>query len=242
MRGYLFASKIILAIAFVVWVTVPISTQAQTSRIVARKAYKAYNKKEYARSLDLYKQSLRFSKPDPRSNFGKANSLLRLGKDKEALELLTSMLDSTATQQTAREIADIAHNIGNIHMAHKDYAQAIDAYKQSLKAFPGDPETIYNLALALKLQQKTPPQGGGGGGSSQNSQDNKQSNSPQKEDKDQRDSSAEKTKNDDNHGKIDKEQAEKILDSFRKKEEETRKKVEKKKGENENKNQKTKNW
>lgn len=219
---------------------------AQTSRIAARKAEKVYHKKEYNNALNLYTQAVKeYKSPDLRARFGQANALFKMNQPEKALELYSSMLEDKNTTYSPQEIADIAHNIGNIYMTQKDYPQAIQHYKRSLKANPGNEQTIYNLALAIKLQKKDPLQGGGGGGGSgaSNSDQSQNSDQPQpKKDEDQRDASAEKTQKDDNHGEIGKEQAEKILDAFRKKEEKTRKKVEKRKEKNDNKNRKTKNW
>ena len=53
--------------------------------------------------------------------------------------------------------ADAHHNVGNIAMKEKQYAPAVDAFKNALRNNPNDDETRYNLALAQKLlkeQQK----------------------------------------------------------------------------------------
>ena len=55
------------------------------------------------------------------------------------------------------KLAQIHHNMGVVHHAAKDYAGAVEAYKQSLRENPNDHETRYNLALAmrrLKQQQQ----------------------------------------------------------------------------------------
>ncbi len=46
------------------------------------------------------------------------------------------------------------HNLGNVFMKNKEYAKAVEAYKQALRANPNDDETRYNLALAKKMQEK----------------------------------------------------------------------------------------
>ena len=54
------------------------------------------------------------------------------------------------------------HNIGNCYLQKKDYQQAVDAYKKSLKYNYKDEETRYNLAFALKNLPKQNKKGGGG--------------------------------------------------------------------------------
>jgi len=46
------------------------------------------------------------------------------------------------------------HNLGNVFMKNKEYAKAVEAYKQALRANPDDDETRYNLALAKKKQEE----------------------------------------------------------------------------------------
>ena len=46
------------------------------------------------------------------------------------------------------------HNLGNVFMKNEDYAQAVEAYKEALRANPNDDETRYNLALAKKKQEE----------------------------------------------------------------------------------------
>lgn len=71
------------------------------------------------------------------------------------------------------------HNIGNCYLQKKDFQQAVDAYKKSLKFNPKDEETRYNLAYALKHLQK---KGGGGGGQQEEQQkDQKKNQSPKNE-------------------------------------------------------------
>lgn len=64
------------------------------------------------------------------------------------------------------------HNIGNCYLQKKDYKQAADAYKKALRFDPGDEESRYNLAYALKHMPKE-KQGGGGGSNQQQKQDKK---------------------------------------------------------------------
>ncbi|MDH3796849.1 MAG: tetratricopeptide repeat protein, partial [Flavobacteriaceae bacterium] len=46
------------------------------------------------------------------------------------------------------------HNMGNVFMKKKEYAKAVEAYKNALRNNPGDEETRYNLALAKKMLEE----------------------------------------------------------------------------------------
>lgn len=67
------------------------------------------------------------------------------------------------------------HNIGNVFMQNKDYANAVEAYKNALRNDPTDEETRYNLALAKEMLKKQ-----------QNQQQNDDNNEDQQKDKDQK--------------------------------------------------------
>lgn len=53
------------------------------------------------------------------------------------------------------------HNLGNLMMAEKQYAKAVEAYKNALRNNPNDEETRYNLALAKQKREKQKNEGGG---------------------------------------------------------------------------------
>lgn len=67
------------------------------------------------------------------------------------------------------------HNMGNVFMKNKEYAKAVEAYKEALRNDPLDEETRYNLALAKELLKKDK--------NNQNKDDNKE-NQDQEEKKD----------------------------------------------------------
>ena len=89
---------------------------------------------------------------DALSNLG--NSLLFQQKAKDAMDnyqIAEKYLNEPA------KLSQLHHNMGVIHQAGKDYAAAVEAYKQALRENPNDHETRYNLALAmhqLKNQQQ----------------------------------------------------------------------------------------
>ncbi|WP_297791821.1 tetratricopeptide repeat protein [uncultured Eudoraea sp.] len=79
------------------------------------------------------------------------------------------------------------HNMGNVFMKNKEYAKAVEAYKEALRNDPTDEETRYNLALAKELLKKDK--------NNQNKDDNK----------DKQDQEENKDKNQDKQDQGDKE-------------------------------------
>ena len=103
-----------------------------------------------------------------------------LEKDANGVDALYNLGNSLLFQQKAKDAMDnyqiaekhlnepaklsqLHHNMGVIHQAGKDYAAAVEAYKQALRENPNDHETRYNLALAMhqlknQLQQQNEQQ------------------------------------------------------------------------------------
>lgn len=82
------------------------------------------------------------------------NSLLLQNKAKDAMDQYQIV---EKRENNPERLAQVHHNKGVIHHGSKDYAAAVEAYKESLRKNPHDHETRYNLALAmhhLKQQQQ----------------------------------------------------------------------------------------
>ena len=78
------------------------------------------------------------------------------------------------------------HNMGNVFMKGKEYAKAVDAYKNSLRNNSKDDETRYNLALAQKLLKNQAD-------NKEKDKDNKEKNKDNKDkDKDNKDKNKDK--------------------------------------------------
>jgi tetratricopeptide (TPR) repeat protein len=96
----------------------------------------------------------------PQSSTMKPDSLAGLIFD-QAAQNFAVVANSISDKDTLHQAW---HNIGNCYLQKKEYQQAVDAYKKSLRYDPKDEETRYNLAYALK---NLPKQKGGGGQSKQ---------------------------------------------------------------------------
>ena len=98
---------------------------------------------------------------------------------------------AAALEKEKSRLAMVYHNVGVIMQNHQQYADAIEAYKQSLRNNPHDNETRYNLALCQQLL-KNQPQQNKNQNQNQNKDQNKDKNKDQDKDKDKND----KDKND----------------------------------------------
>ena len=135
-------------------------------------------------------------------------------------------------QQIARiekdksKLAQTFHNIGVVFHAQKDYAKAIEAYKESLRNNPKDDETRYNLALAQKMlkdqQNQNQNQNQDQNQQEQQEKQDKQQQQDQQQNQDQQPPQPEKNEN-----QMSKENAEQLLNSVMQDEREVQDKVKK---------------
>jgi Ca-activated chloride channel homolog len=152
-----------------------------------------YGNKDYysgktIQATDYYRMALKENANNQKAHFNLGNSLYKNGMQiksskenfvqagkKVTPDSLANLVFEEAAQnfaQVANSISDkdtlhrTWHNIGNCYLQKKEYQQAVNAYKKSLKYNSKDEETRYNLAYALKNLPKDKK--GGGGGQSQN--------------------------------------------------------------------------
>lgn len=185
---------------------------------------KAYKSGDIIESSLKYRAALKANPNNQKANFNLGNSLyknaydIKTGKVKVPLQakMTPDSLSKLIFDEAAQNFATVAnnisnkdtlhqawHNIGNCYLQKKEYQQAVDAYKKSLKYNPKDEETRYNLAYALKNLPKDKKGGGG-----QNQQQNKK-----EEDKKDKDKNAQPKPNE-----ISKDQAEQLLKALMNKE------------------------
>ena len=138
----------------IVWIALASSASGQNPNALIRSGNEAYIKGSFDDAEVAYSEALRADGALAKARFNLGDALFR----QERLD------DALAEFQTAAEISDDPdlraksyHNIGNIHAATQQWDQAVEAYKQSLRANPTDGETRHNLAYAqqqLKQQQQ----------------------------------------------------------------------------------------
>lgn len=196
----------------------PLGLAAQgTSRLLLKKGNKAIERKEYAHAESLFRKALMQDSTEVAARYGLGNALYEQGKYKDALEVYGNIAPESIESQ--EEASQLFHNIGNAQLKLKQYAPAVESFKQSLRLNPMDDETRYNLALALKqLPKDQPPTPQNNALQPNNSPNNEQQNQQKEQEK-----SDDAPKNGE---KIDPETAKKILDSYKHDEENTRRKYE----------------
>ena len=107
-------------------------------RGLIRKGNRLYKDSVYVDAEVNYRKALEVNPQSTVSMFNLGNTLLQQNKVQEAMEQYVAA-------------SRVENNMGVIFQSQKDYAKAVEAYKESLRNNPKDDETRYNLALAQKM-------------------------------------------------------------------------------------------
>lgn len=191
-----------------------------------RKGNKHYSDSIYDKAAVNYLKTIELDTAyNAIANYNLGNALLFQNKAEDALKHYGN---AAAKEKDKSKLAEIYHNSGVIYQAAKDYAKAVDAYKQSLRNNPHDHTTRYNLALAmeqLKKQQQEQQQ------QQQNNEEQQkqeeQQEQQQQEQQEQQKEEQQRQQQQQQEQEMSKENAEQLLESAMQDEKEVQEKVKK---------------
>ncbi|MBP5172607.1 MAG: tetratricopeptide repeat protein [Bacteroidales bacterium] len=214
----------------------PLSAQADKREV--RRGNRKFDKKNYKEAELDYRRAL---VKDSTSFAGVYDLASVLYKQKD-FEGAASVISKTADAAAESAYADrYYYNSGDISLQKKDYAAAVEAFKQSLLRNPGDLEAKENYIYAKKMLENQQNQ-------DQQNQDNKDQNKQDQDDQQQnqqpKDQPEQQQEQPDQpqEQKISPQQAQQMLQAIQAKEKETQDKVEKAKALQAKTRQKEKNW
>ena len=188
-----------------------------------RKGNRYFKDSVYVDAEVNYRKALEVNPKSTIAMFNLGNTLLWQNKLQEAMDQYVS---AAHIEKDKGRKAQIFHNIGIIFHSQKEYAKAIEAYKESLRNNPKDDETRYNLALAQKMlkdqQQNQQNQ-------NQQNQDQQQQQEQQKQEQQQDQQKDQQQPKDQNQkdNQMSKENAEQLLNSVMQDEKNVQDKVKK---------------
>lgn len=156
----------------------PHIASAQNDRQHIRTGNRLYRQQDYVRAEKQYRKAQESNSQNPQAAYNLGCALLMQQKDSAAVEQFQL---AARMEKSPHRRSMIFHNIGVTLQGHKLYAQAIEAYKESLRLNPSDNETRYNLALCQRLLKKQKQNGGGG--NNKNKQDDKNKKQKQQQQK-----------------------------------------------------------
>lgn len=213
-------------IGMVLLLLAAVSVSAQKSdRDYIRKGNRLFKDSVYVDAEVNYRKALEANPKSTISMFNLGNTLAQQNKLKEAME---QYVGATNIEKDKSNLAQIYHNMGVIFQSQKDYAKAVEAYKQSLRNNPKDDETRYNLALAQKLlKDQQQNQQNQDQNQEQNKQDQQQDSKDQNKDQQQNKEQQQPPKPQKNENEMSKENAEQLLNSVMQDEKDVQDKVKK---------------
>ena len=141
-------------VAAVVFAFMSISVVAQSpTKVQTHKGNVSFGRRLDSLAVIHYQKAIAMDSTNFKAHYNLGNTYLRQGKAQDALR----EYEKSAQCSPSRLVTSgIYHNIGVINQAVKDYDKAIEAYKKSLRAYPLDDRTRYNLALCQHQRKKNP--------------------------------------------------------------------------------------
>lgn len=236
----------------------PVAMSAQIDRKEVRSGNRQFRRENYKEAEISYRKAMVKDSLSFAANYNLANVLYRGEHYDEAGKIMETVKEAAPASEHG---ADYFFNAGDIALARKDYAAAVDAFKQSLLLNPGDLQAKENYIYAKKILEDQQQNGGGGGQDNQENQQNQQNQDDRQQNQDQQDNQNQDQQNNQDQNqqdnqdgqnrdgqnqpqpvKISPQQAQQMLKAMQAKEKETQDKVNKEKAEALKSRQKEKNW
>jgi len=218
-------NKYIIFILTLIFAT-GISAQ-KAERDFIRKGNRAFNDSTFVEAEVNYRKALEVNPKSAVSMYNLGNTLSQQQKFKDAMEQYMAAAD---IEKDKGKLAQIYHNAGVIFQASQDYAQAIEAYKKSLRNNPKDDETRYNLALAQKLlkdQEQNQDNQDKNQENQENQEDQQKQEQNQEKNQDQEQKQEQNQESEPKENEMSKENAEQMLNSVMQDEKDIQEKVKK---------------
>lgn len=162
---------------------------AQQWRVEFREGNKLYEAGKYQEAYDHFISAQQQAPENIDLSKEISRAAYRKGEYKEAEQNFYNQLQDA---QTPEDKAALYHNMGNCNMQDKNYAEAVENYKNALRLNPQASETRYNLAEAkrrLQQQEKQDQQ------KQQEEQQNQDQQEQQKDDQQNQDQQAQQKQN-----------------------------------------------
>lgn len=200
----------------------PLAAFAQSlDKTYMHKGNRTYVQKKFADAEVLYRKALEQNPQNLRARYNLGNALLYQQKPKDAMKEYEKV---APLEKNPRVKAAVYHNMGVILQSQKQFAQAIECYKESLRNNGNDDETRYNLALC-QYQLKNNK-------NKQNQNQNKKQKNKNDKDKNKNKDNKEKQKQpqqkqQQQKNQMSKENADQLLKAAQMKEDKTQQKVRK---------------
>jgi len=120
---------------------------AQSIHTPLRKGDWAYDRSRYKEAERQYRIAADRDMGHPQAVYNLGNALFQQGNWEIAEQRYTQV---AAKNLPPEQRADVMHNLGDTFLKQRKYKNAVQAYEESLRQRPGDPDTKQNLQMAKK--------------------------------------------------------------------------------------------
>lgn len=221
----LFSNKKLTVTLLLSLLTVGASAQ-KAERDYIRKGNRQFADSTFVDAEVNYRKALDVNPKSTISMYNLGNTLLAQNKVQEAMEQYVA---ASKLEKDKGNLAQIYHNMGVIFHGQKDFAKAVEAYKESLRNNPNDDETRYNLALAQKQlnEQQQQQQNQDQQQQEQKEQEQKEQEQQEQQQQQQEQQQQQQNQQQQNKEEMSKENAEQLLRSVMQDEKDTQEKLKK---------------
>lgn len=211
---------------------------AQADRHEVRRGNRLFGKENWKEAELSYRKALVKDSLSVAGRYNLASALYRQENYEGAREVMQSFEGQDMS-------SDQSYNAGDIALQLKDYAGAVEAFRNSLLLNPGDLDAKENYIYAKKMLENQQQQQQGGGQDRQDDEESQDKNDdggqqPQNRPQDQPDQDS--GDSGDNGSAISPQQAQQMLNAVQASEQKTRDKVDREKAAKLKSRQKEKNW
>lgn len=233
-------AKKIFAVLF--FLSLALAAAGQADKRDVRAGNRKFRKGEFKEAEIDYRKAVLKDSTSMKAQYNLASSLYRQEDYEGAGKALSAIAPEGAP-------ASCHFNSGDVALKRKDYAAAVQAFRNALLLDPDDLDAKENYIYAKKMLQNQQEQQNGGGGQDENQDRNQdQDKNQDRQDQNQQENQDKQDNGDGQQGQqqpqagISPQQAQQMLKAVQAKEDETRSKVEKEKAALLQSRQKEKNW
>lgn len=233
-------AKKIFAVLF--FLSLALAAAGQADKRDVRAGNRKFRKGEFKEAEIDYRKAVLKDSASMKAQYNLASSLYRQEDYEGAGKALSAIAPEGAP-------ASCHFNSGDVALKRKDYAAAVQAFRNALLLDPDDLDAKENYIYAKKMLQNQQEQQNGGGGQDENQDRNQdQDKNQDRQDQNQQGNQDKQDNGDGQQGQqqpqagISPQQAQQMLKAVQAKEDETRSKVEKEKAALLQSRQKEKNW
>lgn len=233
-------AKKVFAVLF--FLSLALAAAGQADKRDVRAGNRKFRKGEFKEAEIDYRKAVLKDSASMKAQYNLASSLYRQEDYEGAGKALSAIAPEGAP-------ASCHFNSGDVALKRKDYAAAVQAFRNALLLDPDDLDAKENYIYAKKMLQNQQEQQNGGGGQDENQDRNQdQDKNQDRQDQNQQGNQDKQDNGDGQQGQqqpqagISPQQAQQMLKAVQAKEDETRSKVEKEKAALLQSRQKEKNW